>query len=173
MKQIFLAMIALVLFVSGFPGIASAKVVWSMIAMTCTPTSTTAMQRKFVTTAGRIKFKKNAFGSISFLCPITPTIRSGKLAVEGKFTWPSATFGKGNSLVLRRANKRTGAVETILNAVIRMDHPQSKKWGTVSSPPKKIEFDFEKFFYWVQFSVSRPTSGGESPAFLGVQIVRF
>jgi len=175
MSTKFVPLAAIMLAMVAFPGLAQAQpVVWSTTAMTCTPTSTTAEQRKFVTTAGRVKFKDNAFGQISFLCPITRSFPKGKYAIQGAFTHPDATYGKGNSLQLRRANKLTGAVSTILSATIRAEqYPPGKKWGTVMSPPKDITFDMQKYVYWVSFSVSRPTAAGESQAFLGVEIVRF
>jgi len=175
MSKKFALLAAIMLTMVAFPSLASAQsVVWSMTAMTCTPTSTTAEQQKFVTTAGRVKFKDNAFGQISFLCPVTRSFPNGKYAIKGAFTRPNATYGKGNSLQLRRANKLTGAVSTILSATIRQEqYPPGKKWGAVMSPPKDITFDMQNYFYWVSFSVSRPTAAGESQAFLGAEIVQY
>lgn len=133
----------ILLFATGFAlgGYANAAyaqtVVWSSPAMACTPTATTLAERKYVTTGGKVKFKDNASGQISFVCPISRALPGGQYSVQGAFTRPSTMYGDGNALQLRRTNKKTGAVETVLSAVITQDgFPARMKWGSVVSPPK-------------------------------------
>lgn len=158
---------------SGMPTIASAATnkAWSSTAMGCTPTHSTAEQQRYVTTGGKVKFKDGASGSISFVCPITETLRNGEYYVEGNFTNPSFMFGKGNSLQLRTMNTHTGAVSTVLNARTAIDG-RGTKWGRVMSTSKLIGFENDRHVYWVQFSISRPTGEGESPSFSAVSVMK-
>lgn len=148
------------------------KIVWQTTAMSCTPTSTTASEKKYVTTAGRVKFRDGQSGRISFTCPVSLPSGVGTYYIQGAFTSPSFQYGKGNSVQLRHAHKRTGAVSTILSATIRMENQPKTKFGTVTSGPKKYSVNKKDYVHWVSFSLSRPTGNGVSPAFLGVEIIR-
>ena len=171
-KRLFLSGFAIA-FTTMLPNAAMAESTkeWSMIAMACTPTHTTAEQRRYVTTGGKIKFKDGASGTISFICPISETLKNGSYHVQGHFAWPSSKFGKGNSLQLRTMDKRTGAVSTVLNATTAIDG-RNTKWGTLLSKNKLVGFGNEHQDYWVQFSLSRPTGKGESPSFSSVSLIK-
>src|SRR4051794_16207312 len=88
-----------------------ADVKWSSPAMACVPTSTTAEEARYITTAGRVKFKDDAPGSLSFICPVSNRLPDGRYAVAGMVNLTSPNYS-GLKFALRRVERNTGNVET-------------------------------------------------------------
>jgi hypothetical protein len=144
---------------------------WQSTAMTCVPTSTTIEQNKYVTTAGRIKFKPGESGLISFLCPVSKPMPTGDYTLRGKIKTPIPDLF-GIDIALRRANNVSGAVETVLSVNSVQSGNITEGFRSADSSSKKITFDFEKFTYWVQISYKRDDSNSNSLAVLSVRLIR-
>lgn len=144
---------------------------WQSVAMTCVPTATTIEQKKYVTTAGVIKFKPNESGAIVFLCPVSSPLPTGDYTLRGRIKTPQPDlFGIG--LQLRKKHNVTGAVNTVLSVsgVQRGDITDSFRHADSAS--KRIVFDFEKFSYWVQISYKRNNANSNTLSVASVQLIR-
>jgi hypothetical protein len=132
--------------------------VWSSPAMACVPTGTTAEQARYITTAGGVKFKDGASGSISFICPVSVPLPDGPYVLGGLVDLTSRTPPAELSFLLRRANKTTGAVETLIGSnSVRWDPgPNTRFVHVESANSTPIDFDFDTFVYWVQMTNESP-----------------
>lgn len=142
---------------------------WSSAAMACTPTSRTVAEGKYVTTAGRVKFRKGKTGSISFVCPITQKLKRGSYILKGHTTY--AGGGNGQTLIALRRSKKDGyGVTNVVNADIYFAAPPNKH-RSQSGGNKNLVFDTAKFYYWVQLTIKKSDSNGER-AIHGVELIR-
>lgn len=149
------------------------EVVWSQVAMTMVPTSQTAQENKYITTGGRIKFKEGEFGMISFLAPITTSFPEDKYTLAAKLMRTQKHL-LGTTVQLRKANKITGHVETILECVTIPSAAIQNNIMRTTSLTKEFKIDTKKFFYWVQVTDknSQPASPRIVDAVLGVSLIR-
>lgn len=142
---------------------------WSVVAMNCTPSHSTVQQNRYITTAGRVKFKPGATGLISFICPLTSQLPTGKYKLKAFQSVGTGTAG----VELRRAHVRSGAVSTMLAGAIFLKVP-SDEMGVLHSgnPQNTINFDLENFVYWVQITIRTNNPSAQSPSVLGAALSR-
>ncbi len=143
---------------------------WQSTAMACVPTGGTVEQNKYVTTAGRVKFKPGQSGSISFICPVSRPLPSGEYVLRGRIKTPIPDRF-GISLSLRKANNSSGNVSTVLS-VNSVQTGNVSGFRFASSAHKAIDFDFGRDTYWVQISYRRDNAQGETLSILSVQLIR-
>ena len=142
---------------------------WQSTAMACVPTATTVEQNKYVTTAGRVKFKPGQSGKITFICPVSRPLPSGEYVLRGRIKTPSPDrFGM--SMSLRKANNSSGNVTTVLS-VNMVQTGSVSGFRTASSILKAVDFDFDRDTYWVQISHKRDNAPG-TLSILSVQLIR-
>lgn len=163
-KLVFLLILAFSLASPSFAG----TVEWSSAAMACTPTSSTVAEGRYVTTAGRVKFKKGKFGLISFICPVTRKLKKGSYILKSHTT---LTGSRGQtSITLRKSKKDSNSISNILTANISLAKTANKHQSQKSGP-KKLIFDTNKFYYWVQLTIKKSNARGER-AIHGVELIR-
>ena len=147
--------------------------VWSTPAMGMVPTSETVRENKYITTAGRVKFKVGEAGKITFIAPVTVSLPSGEYALRAQLerTVPDLL---GTEIQLRRARRGDGAVETILACVGVQGGPVTNNVRSTSSPIKTLAVDLSQHFYWVQVTDvnNNPATPESVDAVIGVEIVR-
>jgi hypothetical protein len=169
-----LAVLAIVLLLAMVPVKAFSEskkwtdVKWSVAAMTCVPSSSTAKENKYVTTAGRVKFKNDATGTIVFICPVSAPLPDGKYRLNARVKkgMPPSEL----DVNLREAHKSTGAVNALISAdsvssVVSYDF-------SIYSGQADIDFQFEDTFYWVQFAINRESTAVPAWSVLGLELVR-
>ncbi len=163
--RIFFLCTAIVLFAA--PALAQSTV-WSAVAMACTPTHTTVEQNRYITTAGRVKFRPRATGNITFICPVTSQLPRGKYKISGFYS------GTGSiGVQLRRAHVRSGAVSTILSGDIFFTSSNYKMSEVHNGYSQNtLSFDLRNFVYWVQITIKNNRSGAQSRAILGAALTR-
>ena len=167
--RLFSVCTALLLLALATPALAETTV-WSAVAMACTPTHTTAAQNRYVTTGGRVKFKPGATGVISFICPVTTKLPSGRYKIKGFYSQGGITE---HHVQLRRAHVRTGAVSTLLSGDISAVSPSEKIAVRHSGNPQgKISFDLQNFVYWVQITLKTSDASAQSSSALGAALAR-
>lgn len=142
---------------------------WSSVAMACVPISNTVEEGKYVTTAGRVKFKDRKSGLISFICPVTQELRSGEYTLKGHTTG----FGLP-TIVLRQSEKDNYSVINMLNADIYFGVPGNKYGTQHSGTHKQLNFDSKRFYYWVQITIKKSNNAdtGVPTAIHGVELIR-
>lgn len=143
---------------------------WQSTAMACVPTGGTVEQKRYVTTAGRVKFKPGKAGIIRFICPVSRPLPSGEYALRGRIKSPIPDLF-GISLLLRKANNSSGNVSTVLSAK-RVRTGNVSGFRTATSDSKVINFDFDRDTYWVVISYRRDNAQGETLSVLSVQLIR-
>ena len=170
-NQIFIIALLLGVFYS-IPTFAE-TVEWQSTAMACIPTSTTAEQNRYITTAGRVKFKPGKSGLIAFMCPVSRPLPTGKYKIRGRIKTESKTPLNLNDIgiSLRSAHNVTGAVKTVLRAN-NVENANGNKFRFDDSLTKKIKFDFRNFTYWVSLSYRRKTGNSRELSILSVQLIR-
>lgn len=146
----------------GFCGTTQAgKVVWVSDAMACVPTHETAEQQKYVTTAGGVKFKPEAFGKISFICPFSSiglkVTRNYHLEASVRVTDASVGVA-GVTAEVRSVDPVNGSVETALNTEFSQRSDSSTgRVATIRSNTETFGWNSE-FTYYVQFTIRRGDS---------------
>lgn len=146
---------------SGSSGLGSSgdvpDVVWSTPAMACIPTATTAAEAKYVTTAGRIKFKDGHSGTLSFLCPVTVPLPNGTYVLAARANPPSADQ-TGLGFALRQADLDSGVVSTPIETDTIEASTQSASAFRliVNAVPGSVSFHTGNNIYWVQITHKRP-----------------
>ena len=143
---------------------------WSSAAMACIPTANTVAEGRYVTSAGRVKFKNNKFGLISFICPVSKQLRDGAYILKAH-----QTIGRSvTAIVLRQSIKDSDSVSNILDANIYKVVTGSKysiKWS--GNPLKKLKFNNKKYYYWVQITIKKRSNiGTDETAIHGVELIR-
>lgn len=117
-------------------------------------------EAKYVTTAGGVKFKDGASGSLSFICPVSTPLPDGRYAVGGKVNLTNPNYN-GIEFALRRVNLSTGSVQDVVAS-------DSVRWNPGPNPPYvyvetargiPVDFDFDSFAYWVQITHRRSDLG--------------
>lgn len=153
-------------FSTTIPALAE-TVEWSSAAMACTPTSSTVAEGRYVTTAGRVKFKEGQVGTISFVCPVSGELRNGSYILKAHTT----SGGPGKTFVnLRRSKKDSFSVTTILDADIYIAIPNNKH-ESQKSGRGQVVFNTKEFYYWVQLTVKKSDASGEL-AIHGVELLK-
>ena len=143
---------------------------WQSTAMACVPSGSTVEQNKYVTTAGRVKFKPGQSGKITFICPVSRPLPSGEYVLRGRIKTPIPDRF-GISLQLRKANNSSGNVNTVLS-VNMVQTGNVSGFRFADSILKAVDFDFDRDTYWVQISYSRDSAQGETLSILSVQLIR-
>ena len=143
---------------------------WSSAAMACTPTASTVEQSRYVTTAGRVKFKDDKYGLISFICPVSKQLRNGEYVLRSHLTNGRSII----SIVLRQSTKDGYSVANILDADIFFTQGGSKYSIQHSGNPlKTLSFDNKKYYYWVQITIKKSKNiGADTQAIHGVELIR-
>ena len=147
--------------------------VWSSPAMCFVPTGETAREHKYVTTAGRVKFQPGQSGRISFVTAVSAPLPDGRYVLRAHLERTTPDLF-GTSIILRRASHTSGAVETLLNTVGvegSLGDPQNNVRFS-DSPVKSLDFDLNRFYYWVQVTNERrtPQTNETVDAVLGVTL---
>lgn len=126
----------------------------SINPMSCTPTSGTLAELKYITSAGRVKFKKGVTGLISFVCAIPPFKKSAGLDASNlTMDYYQGSFGGQISAKIRRVHRKSGAVEDVVS-VKSVRGGDTKHFRSVSGHNgSKISFD--DFSYYVQFTLKQ------------------
>lgn len=154
------------------PRVAEADTVeWSAAAMTCTPSATTIAQNKYVTTAGVVKFKPNESGRIVFLCMVSSPLPDGTYFLAGQIEAASPNH-TGLKMQLRRRHKVSGAISNIASAatVSIADQPLRR---FASQFPTDINFEFDKFVYWIQITMDKESAASAvPPPLLNAELIR-
>jgi hypothetical protein len=149
------------------------SIIWSVPAMCMVPTAETARQNKYVTTAGRIKFRAGQSGTIAFLAPVNVPLPQGEYFLRAHLerTVPDLL---GTKIQLRRARRSNGAVSTLLTCVGVQRGPVQNNIRITDSDAKKFELDLDTYYYWVQVNdVSpQPATSTTVKAVLGVGLGR-
>ncbi|MCX2678968.1 hypothetical protein OOZ15_03360 [Galbibacter sp. EGI 63066] len=147
--------------------------VWSIPAMCMTPTANTVQENKYVTTAGRVKFKAGESGKIVFVASVSKSFPEGRYALRAHLERKVADL-LGTNIQLRRANRVNGAVETILTCVGVQIDPVQNNIRFSDSNVENLKIDLDKFYYWIQVTDSNasPATKDSVDAVLGVSIVR-
>ena len=127
-------------------------IVWSTPAMCMVPTADTVRDNKYITTAGRIKFRVGQAGRIKFVAP--------------------DLFG--TAIALRRARRGDGAVTTVLECVGVQGGSDEDNVRFSDSEGKQLEVDLDAFYYWVQVTDvnTSPATSTSVDAVLGVGLLR-
>jgi hypothetical protein len=149
-----LALMALI--ISGNSLVHAQGTIWSSAAMACVPSATTAAQALYVTTAGGVKFREGAVGSLTFICPVSAPLQDGLYKVAGLVNLQTDN-DNGVTFLLRRAHKTSGAVSTVLEAnSVRWNPGLNATFVYVETQASKaVNFDFDTYVYWVQFTNDR------------------
>jgi hypothetical protein len=150
------------------PVSALAEDVWSSAAMGCVPTSTTVAEARYVTTAGVVKFKDNATGLISFVCPVG-ALDNGRYYLSTWVRSSDAAIG-AITVQLRARNMQDGATRTILETTAPSREGQTL-FREVVSNVRNVNFADPFETYWVQISVRRQSRTAEAVSVLSVEIV--
>jgi hypothetical protein len=137
------------------------------------PTSETAQENKYLTTAGRIKFKLGASGKITFVAPVQIPLPEGTYALRAQLERKDPDLF-GTTIQLRRARSFDGAVDTLLSCVGVQAGSVENNVRFSDSPVKSMKVDLDKFYYWVQVSNANniPATSDTVDAVLGVGLIR-
>ena len=149
---------------------------WSSAAMACAPTAQTIAEKKYVTTAGRVKFKEGYTGTISFICPVTRTLKKGNYNLI-----MVAKLNGGSSVPTARLVEQQGSIYKIKNLLVAGNlipsgfpsgHP-SAGYDAYWSDVEEINIDIDSNnYYWVQLTINKSASAGSGHAIEGVKLVR-
>jgi hypothetical protein len=149
---------------------------WSSAAMACVPTAQTIAENKYVTTAGRVKFKDGYTGTISFVCPLTRSLKKGKYNLI-----MVAKLNGGSSVPSARLVEQRGSKYQITNLLVADNlipsgfpsgHP-SAGYDAYWSDKKEINIDIDGYnYYWVQLTINKQNEAGAGHAIEGVKLVR-
>ncbi|WP_395376022.1 hypothetical protein [Marinicella sp. W31] len=143
---------------------------WSTTAMTCAPSANTVSENKYITTAGVVKFKPNAFGRIDFLCAVSRPLPSGTYFLSSHIEANSAN-SFGLQLQLRRRHKTNGNIQNIVSAAAVSTLNNSLRRFS-SQFPVNIDFDFNTYTYWVQIIMKKEDAAGFAPPILNAELIR-
>ena len=150
---------------------------WSMNAMACTPTEETARKNNMIQVAGKVKFKGQATGKITLICPVTSGILIPETKHGSQFTikqvqltykdGDAGAVNGGVSVTFRAVNKKTGHVKDL-------EKFSSNSRGAPNSGPKGFatygepvlntgkpnhglnhNLSFQKNFYYLQITIER------------------
>ncbi len=148
-------------------------IVWSTPAMCMVPTADTVKENKYVTTAGRIKFKVGESGRITFVAPVQIPLPEGRYILRAQLERRIPDLF-GTTIELRRARRGNGAVETVLSCVGVQAGPVQNNIRVSDSPAKNMKIDLNEFFYWVQVTDvnQTPATPDSVDAVLGVGLIR-
>jgi hypothetical protein len=148
-------------------------VVWSTPAMCMVPTARTAEENKYVTTAGRIKFKVGESGKITFLAPVQVPLPEGRYTLRAHLERRTPDLF-GTTIQLRRARRAGGAVETVLSCAGVQGGSVQNNVRFSDSPTKSLKVDLDEFYYWVQVTDvnESPATSDSVDAVLGVGLIR-
>ena len=152
------------------------KIEWQVAAITCTPTSKTIKENKYSTSGGTLSFKQEKTGQLIFTSPIAKPLPAGKYSIGGKvkIADDKRSYNAQSIVIsLRKKDIKTGAVQTILQTEgINKSQLNSLDYQTIfSSFPKAIQFNFDKFTYWMQISIQRKDPANNSVV-SSIQLVR-
>ncbi len=144
---------------------------WSSAAMACVPTAQTIAENKYVTTAGRVKFKEGYTGTISFICPVTRSLKKGKYNLI-----MVAKLNGGSSVPSARLVEQKGSTYQIKNLLVSdqlIPSGLSTGYDAYWSDQKEINIDINGYnYYWVQLSIKKITEAGSGHAIEGVKLIR-
>ena len=147
--------------------------VWSTPAMCMVPAAETVRENKYVTTAGRVKFKVGESGKITFLAPVSVSLPQGNYALRAHLerTVPDLF---GTTIQLRRAHRVSGAVETVLSCVGVQSGSVQNNIRFSDSPLKSMKVDLDEHYYWVQVTDvnQTPATTETVDAVVGVGLIR-
>lgn len=153
-KWIYLVTLIVLASLTATVGYSRDRIVWSINPMSATPTSNTLSEAKYITTGGRVKFKQGKTGTISFICQIPPFKDfSGLDFASIAMDYYQEVFYGSMSASIRRANRKTGAVQNVVT-VKSTRGGRETSFKSVSNHCG-CDLDFNKFSYWVQFTLKR------------------
>jgi hypothetical protein len=149
--------------------------VWSTPAMGMVPTAETVREDKYVTTAGRVKFKVGQAGKITFVAAIPFPLPKGQYVLRAHLERKVPDLF-GTEILLRRARHAGGNVETLLKCVGvqgAIGDPQNNVRFS-DSESKSLEVDLNEHYYWVQVTdVNATVATVDSvDAVVGVGLIR-
>lgn len=149
------------------------RVVWSTPAMAMVPASNTVGSGKYATTAGRVRFAVGASGQITFIAPVTTPLPEGEYYLQAHIVRTSADLF-GTKILLRRARRAGGAVNTVLKCATVQGGTVSNNIRASSSEAKVFAVDLDEYYYWVQLDdvAENPVTAEAVKATLGVSLVR-
>ena len=152
------------------------KIEWQVAAMTCVPTAKTIEESKYMTSGGVLRFKSGKTGQLTFTSPIAKPLPPGKYSIGGRIKISNANESftpQAIVICLRKKNMNTGVVETILKTEISKEFSLDNTDYQImfSNIPKAIQFDFNKYTYWIQLSFQRKNPSSER-SIGSIQLVR-
>lgn len=148
-------------------------VVWSTLAMCMVPTADTVKEHKYVTTAGRVKFRIGESGTIAFLAPVQVSLPQGSYILRAKIVREAPNLA-GLSIQLRRARLGNGAVDTLLSCSSVQTGSVQNNIRSSDSSVKNMKVDLDTFFYWAQVTLvnNTPATADTIDSVLGVSLIR-
>ena len=147
--------------------------------MSCVPTSTTAEEKKYITTAGRVAFKERQTGLISFICQMPSFKRSKKIdAVNLTMDYYRRSSGGRIKASIRKVHRRTGAVSDVVT-VNSAFGGSTRSFRSVSNGSQE-KLSFEDYTYYLQFTLKQdrievrpPELEGQAPTILRMAVLNF
>jgi len=165
-----------------------ADVLWSVAAMTMVPTAQTIRDGKYETTAGGVKFRVGESGSISFVSPITRSLRAGRYVLNVHIVRTDKQEPiEGNELLgttaeIRRRSR--GNVTTVI--ALPGDNFDGVEGGVATGTPHNYVarggqknlpdgIDVDTGFYWLQLKLQQegPASEAKRNAVSGISLVYY
>jgi hypothetical protein len=148
-------------------------IVWSTPAMCMIPTADTVRDNKYITTAGRIKFRVGQAGRITFVAPIQTPLPEGEYFLRAHLERRIPDLF-GTEIALRRARRGDGAVTTVLECVGVQGGSDEDNVRFSDSEGKQLEVDLDASYYWVQVTDvnTSPATSTSVDAVLGVGLLR-
>ncbi|MGH8524466.1 MAG: hypothetical protein ACREXY_09690 [Gammaproteobacteria bacterium] len=147
-----------------------ARVVWSAPAMCMVPTSRTVREDKYVTTAGRVKFDDGQAGRIAFVAAITTPLPEDSYQLVAHIVRAGPDLA-GETIVLRRARRTDGAVDTVLECTDVQSQGVQNNVRSATSTFERFAIDLDTHYYWVQVNDVTETPQ-EVRSTLGVSLAR-
>ena len=159
--------VALIGWVAAVPALAHDDAIYlSINPMSCVPTVQTGAEQKFVKTAGRVKFRPDAVGIISFICPLGPIHSPNNREDRGSakadalsltMRYANRSFEGTITAAVRRAGLINGSVQNVLEVRSSpntgIDNGGNSQFARASTSGGTL--DFTEFTYWVQFTLKR------------------
>jgi hypothetical protein len=151
------------------------RVFWSTVAEAMVPSYDTIRERKYITTAGRVKFATGEFGSILFNAPIVHGLPRRRYTLRAHLERDEVTV-PGLSVKLRSAGRVRGNISDVMTCTTllpNVDGGIEHKILLFDSPEVETSINLQDAFYWVQVRLEQalPFRADTVYAVLGVSLL--
>jgi hypothetical protein len=134
---------------------------WSVDAMACVPNGSTSRNELMDTSHGHARYAEGKTGDAYLICPFTATALQGMVVRGIAMTFRDNTPNGSITASLRMMDKRSGAVLDALRITsdCLIDSTQlGNPYWTCSNIGTGHQLDFNRYYYYVQFSLRRSTT---------------